>query len=300
MKFLFLRKVWVVKKFPVLFIFVLFFSSFPLQALDVETSIMYQPFAFNLFGGVDLKDEELHENYEYGRGQNVVYQADLKHRSGFNFGFGVGYDSGYDTNDNIVGIISDVFAQIGFKNFSVRVGQLTFPQVITLYGYNIIGERQQSFTHKRTQVDLIYRFNEPENVGYMTYYAGLTYQYITTGVNGGYTDYNFLSEKTINGYGFTLGMDTFPSAFSREDSRGFISFWGAISLMLGLTSNTEKALSTDYENKYIFFDYRGDATFGIMFGGGGKIKFAGAVGYSAEMGFYQTFHGLSLKAGIKF
>ena len=103
-------------------------SVFGLNSLDLNFSVAYQPFVS--FGNVLMGFDNM--KLDYNKGQGISFFTDLKHRSGFNFGFGFGIDTGYKKNDNIVGILSDVLAYIGMKNFSVRVTHFTIPGTANL------------------------------------------------------------------------------------------------------------------------------------------------------------------------
>ena len=154
-------------------IYVAFFSILPLASLhglDIEISVAYQPFTNwkNVFIGDDYYD------YNYDKGQYIVYQSNLQLRSGLSFGFGLGYSSGYNINDNVIGIFSDILAYLGYRQFFVKVANGTIPGNMSKKkspSYPFIGVENNNFRGELTTVDLIYEGD--------LFYFGLRYKYLT-------------------------------------------------------------------------------------------------------------------------
>jgi len=151
---------------------VLLFLNFSLSALDLNTSISWQP--INRMRNVMFYNDHYDITYDYG--QYLVYQADLKNRAGFSLGFGINYNSGYDANDNIVGYFSDILGYLGYNQYFIRVGTGRTPGSMTdkrNMEYPFIGPEGAKFTSEILNVELL-RYSE----GFGMYF-GIYYRYLS-------------------------------------------------------------------------------------------------------------------------
>ena len=253
--------------------------SFPLYAfdfVDLDFSIAWQPITFfSKINGGDATD--LSDYFEIG--QYLIYQSSLKFRQGLSLGFGIGFDSGYDKNNNAVGKISDVLANIGYKRFAIRVG------------------KGNSFSIEKTTVDLLMDTYGTDRYTPAPWYmfAGINYTYLAsplalTSVGGENYNINAVTEL----YGIILGSDTFSYFIHAPKNKkvevypwwdGYISFGIGTTKYLG-----EKEFSYDFR-----VSYNG----GILIGGGSKINWCLGLGYNVDGGLSLLHHGFVIRVGLK-
>jgi hypothetical protein len=307
----------------ILFFFALvFLSSFSLYSLDLETSVTYQP---SIFTKTMFPDG----NYDvaYGPGQQIIYQAGLNFRSGFNFGFGIKYDSGYDINDNLVGKAADVMGYLGFKYFTVKISHLSIPGKATFIsiGNNpwdiqpADGQPEiREFESKKTSVELLLDLSgllsEGEYVNF--FYVGLYYAYsvypkytsfkkdITNWYGGQSGGQFYHTERTAQTYGVVCGIDGFSYMINhQEDENIALNGWFEGWFVLGFGTAVEKVLyfNPEKERNDMALDYYFKTTLGLMVVIGEKMKFAIGVGYMLEGPIEPgiLLHVLNIRAGIK-
>jgi len=262
-----------------IFLFLFIFSFHPLFSYDfteLDFSIAWQPFTF--FHKVEgFETTTLDEYFE--RGQFITYQSNLRFRSGFCIGLGLGYDSGYDKNNNIVGKVSDVLANVGYDIFAIRISH------------------GNSYSIKKTTVDLLFDTYEFDYYTPAPWYmfAGINYTYLESPLPlspvGG-DDYSIKAETQL--YGIILGSDLF-SFFINTPKFGvdFYPWWdGWILLSIGTTSFLDK--------KEYIYDIRVSYTGGILIGGGYLIDWCLGLGYNLDGGFTNLLHhGFVVRFGIK-
>ena len=322
------------KKFLCCFIFVT--SSISLFSWDFGVSFSYQPFSFykNIEGwkGVYgknytgfIEDEETYfylDNNGFNNGtfylpeydmiyekfgSYMVYQAGLKHRSGFNFGFGLGYDSGYKIDDNFVGLFADILGYIGFKFISLRVTNFALPGKVITYDIEKIANEEPAtrrFINRRTTVELLYNFMDywwEETTGFS---LGIYFQNLT--VAGAYT------ETILRSYGIICGWDTFNMFLidgrygdDKYYDGGFvIAPWFEMWPRFGLGfKGVEKNLNNEIvEDGLIAIDYYWESTFGLLFAAGKNSErfFLGGIGYNFEMNTGAIRHGVVVRGAVKF
>ena len=309
------------------------FSSLSLPALDLrwdlDISFSYQPFSFvkDFGSGIYGKDKTIiyedvfEEYYYYDEKNNLItigefnvpkyniihdkfghytaYQAELKHRSGFNLGFGFSYDSGYKIDDNFVGHIADILGHLGFQVFSIRVTNFSLPGKVIFYDFETKQSTTRAFTNRRTTVELLYNFYKD----YDWYWDwNDDWEGEPTGWSLGiyYQNASLAGEKTesiYHSYGIMFGFDNFSAFLKAYDLLaekyyygGFhFGFWTEIWWRLGFGGP-------------ILFDYYGDTTFGALFAVGKDENsfLLGGIGYNFEMNLGALRHGLIIRAGIKF
>lgn len=280
----------------IIVILVLILLSNQLFSLDIDINVSYQPYTF--VWDIQSLGENSRYNMSFDTGHYMVYQAGLKHRSGFNLGFGLSYNSGYDLNDNLIGHFSDVLAYLGFKGIMTRVTYTRLPGNITITGDVPDGQaRTRSFNAKRTTVELFYN---PYDEDWSMYYFGL--YYMNANSPSVTENYGHI-ETTSNLYGIVFGMDTLTDFIQKIDSNyGSFTFdvWSEMWLYFGLGGGNSKSIDNKYNNDNVFsLDFRVNATLGLLFGGGGKFNVFGGIGYNVDVSA-GILHGFIGRVGIKF
>jgi len=265
---------------------IIFFGLFTLIILpicafdsaDIDFSIAWQPVTFfskvNSDGPTILFDEKAE------RGQYYTYQSSLKFRSGLNIGFGLGFDSEYNKNNNIVGIMSDILATMGYKRFAVRTGH------------------GKSDNINKTTVDLLI---DTYGIDYYTpapwyMFAGINYTYLESPLPyspvGG-DDYNIQAVTQL--YGIILGSDLFSYFINKNkiNTVEFYPWWdGWINLGIG------KTIYQDTEE--FVYDIRVSYTGGVLMGGGSKVNWCLGLGFNLDGGVTNLLHyGFVTRFGIK-
>jgi hypothetical protein len=289
-----------------IFILVFTISSFSLygfDSLDLDFSVSYQPLTFTYaFKMFSFSDSDYYDLIYHTPGQFMVYQAGLKHRSGFNFGFGLKYDSGYKKDDNVIGNFSDVLAYLGFKGFQIRVTQLNTPFTIILNPSFITEDqnRIENFTQKRTTVELLYNFRDPD---WEIFYVGIYYQSYDgiPNIVDRYGRVYFMNDTlSSSSYGFVLGMDTFSQIYD-NNGKFDIGVWVELWLYAGLSPSAGDFGSKIESNVYRvpLLDYRFNSIYGVTFGWGKRTKLVAGIGYNFELDWGLLRHGAIVRGGIR-
>jgi hypothetical protein len=250
----------------------------PLFAVDFDFSVAWQPISFfhRVYG---TEPTSLFGDEFFEKGQYFTYQSSLRFRSGLNLGFGFGWDSGYDVNNNVVGLVSDVLAFIGYDRFSIRVSH------------------GNSHSIGKTTVDLLMDTYgiDPFTPAPWYMFAGINYTYLEsplplTSIGG--EGYNINAVTHL--YGIILGSDLFSYFINKPKNGIEFSFWwdGFISLGIGTT--------TYQENTEFAWDFRVSYTGGILIAGGSRINWCLGLGYNVDGGFTNLLHhGFVVRFGIK-
>jgi len=257
---------------------IIFFLCFPIFAfdfVDLDFSIAWQPTTFfsqiNEDGATDMSDY-------FERGQYLLYQASLKFRQGLSLGFGLGYDSGYNKNNNIVGKISDILANIGYKRFAIRVGH------------------GNSNSIEKTTVDLLMDTYGIDRYTPAPWYmfVGINYTYLVSPLSlspiGGD---NYYINSITEHYGIILGSDTFSFFIHVPKNKIEIFPWwdGFISFGIGTTKYNE--------TKEFTFDFRVSYNGGILIGGETKtLDWCLGLGYNVDGGLTLLHHGFVIRFGL--
>jgi len=289
--------------------FIMFFltSSISLYSIDLNMSFSYQPFCiFTPLIGLEEKKHTI----TYDIGQYMIYQADLKHRSGFSLGFGLGFNSGYDINDNVIGHISDLFAFLGFKQFQIRVSTWKLPGSITLLHTEQLADGQfaeRKFNSKRTTVELLYI-----DVGFV---YGIYYQHLQWAgsdyVVKGYEELYYHTDRIVPTYGIVVGGDSFSmflndgyAMFKKLENETSFDLWLETLAYIGFGLGTEKSIDGKYETRAEKIDLNSFLTLGITIGrANNRTRFMAGLGYNIELMAFPEFglrHGAIGRIGAKF
>ena len=287
--------------FLVIVIFTFFFSS-ALYSLYLDFSISYQPFVFSYIFTflLDSDDSDRVNMVLHEPGQFTVYQAALKHRSGFNLGFGVSYDSGYRENDNVVGYFSDVLAWLGFKQFTIKTTFFSQPfiAIFPLSGIAQEQERIREFTSKRTTVELFWnphnRRGKPSEYYFGIYYQNADFPKIIE--RGG--RYFFTNDRvSFPSYGIVFRVDTFSHLMDTSESGIFP--WAEAWLYAGVGEWDFSDKVDTIQIGQFPIDYRLNSIFGALIILGEKRKISAAIGYHSELDWFILRHGFIMRAGIR-
>jgi len=260
-------------------IVLLYFLALPLFAfdfVDLDFSVSYQPVTF--FTKINNEDTtDLSDFIE--RGQYMTYQSSLKFRQGLSLGFGIGFDSGYNKNNNFIGKVSDILANVGYKHFAIRVG------------------RGNSLSIRKTTVDLVMDTYGIDKYTPAPWYmfVGINYTYLIsplplTSIGG----YNYNINAITELYGIILGSDTFSYFIHAPKVKKieFYPWWdGFITFGIG---------TTKYQGiKEFSYDLRVSYNGGILIGGGTKLNWCLGLGYNVDGGLSLLHHGFVVRFGLK-